>query len=209
MKILLNIKNKKTNTKEGIWNLRCWSPKLLCSGTMHCIDAFNARMLLWRGQLPPPRRRLTPPLLRWWNLHPPTGHRIQSLQNVLCLGRTTHWPQHMRSLQHICHLRDTIGSWTSSDIKMFLSTCAYGNREYSAGTNLKARLWIWFYRLLAYKELCTLLRWSTWAPFPFDPPSTLFKFLWGKCCPPLPFQFPINSGHVPDIRKQKKLISMS
>jgi hypothetical protein len=141
-RIKKTIIKKKTKTIEGTCNLLCRSPKLLCSGTMRCIDALNACMLLWRGHLPPLRHRLTPPLLRWWNLHPPTGYRIQSLQKVLCLWRTTHWPQHMR-------------------------------REYSASTNLKAWLWIWFYRLLAYKELYTLIWWSTRAPFPLDPPSTL------------------------------------
>jgi hypothetical protein len=115
----------------------------------------------------------------------------------------------MRSLQHVCHLRDSIGSRTSSDIKIFLSTRAYGNREYSASTNLKARLWISSYRLLAYKEFCTLLWWSTRAPFPFDPPSTLFEFLQGKRCPPLLFLFPINSGHVLDIPKKPMVMSMS
>jgi hypothetical protein len=93
---------------------------------------------------------------------------------------------------------------------MLLSTCAYGNREYSAGTNLKAWLWIRFYRLLAYKELCTILRWSTQAPFSLDPPSTLFEFLRGKGYPSLPFLFPVNSGHLPDIPKTKTIImSMS
>jgi hypothetical protein len=67
-------------------------------------------------------------------------------------------------------------------------------------------LWIRFYRLLAYKELCRILRWSTRAPFPLDPPSTLFEFLRGKCCSPLPFKFPVNSGHLPDIPQKNKII---
>jgi hypothetical protein len=157
---------------------------------MRCINALDARMLLWRGHLFPPWHRLTPPLLRWWNLHPPIGHRIQSLQKVLGLRRPTHWPQHIRSLQHVCHLRDSIGSWMSSDIKMLLSTCAKGNREYSAGTNLKAWLWIRFYRLLAYKELCRILRWSTGAPFPLDPPPLSLNSSEEKATLPFRLSFP-------------------
>jgi hypothetical protein len=176
---------------------------------MRCINVLNARMMLWQDQLLPPRHCLTPPLLRWWNLHLPAGHRIQSLQKVLCLRHPTHWPQHMRSLQHVCHLRDSIGSWTSSDIKILLSTRTYGNREYSAGTNLKVRLWIRSYRLLAYKEFRALLRRSTGAPFSFDPPSTLFEFLQQKYYPLLPFLFLVNSGHVPDIQKKTIVMSMS
>jgi hypothetical protein len=84
---------------------------------MRCINVLNARMMLRRSQLAPPRHRLMPPLLRWWNLHPPAGHHIQSLQEVLCLRHSTHWLQYMCSLQHVCHLCDSISSWTSSDIK--------------------------------------------------------------------------------------------
>jgi hypothetical protein len=33
----------------------------LRSGTMRCINALNARVLLWWGHLPPLRHRLTSP----------------------------------------------------------------------------------------------------------------------------------------------------
>jgi hypothetical protein len=119
-----------------------------------------------------------------------------------------HKPRHICGQQCVSHFYYSINVKSNNDIEMWLSTRANGDREHCFCTELQACVWIRWYKLLSYKQLWTLLWWSTWAPLPLDPPPMEFKFLGWKYRLLLLFWVPLPNCHVLKILNDTFLVSM-